>query len=185
MPWTNTESTRARGAVEARPGGIDDFELPRQTLGTRRCPDHVERSPTLRELERGRNGCGVRGNPSPDLLRRPFRDATQSLGVASRGECVIDRVPVLAAVGSELRRLHQSSVRARPPLLLLCIDSADGATLAAAAAAVAVGAPALNVCDDAAALGFDGVPRARDGRRLLDKAAGCNAPVVQEIEATI
>ena len=92
---------------------------------------------------------------------------------------------VLTAVGSELRRLHRSSARARPPLLLLCIDSADGATLAAAAAAVAVGAPALNVCDDAAALGFDGVPRARDGRRLLDRAAGCNAPVVQEIEATI
>ena len=92
---------------------------------------------------------------------------------------------VLTAVGSELRRLHRSSARARPPLLLLCIDSADGATLAAAAAAVAVGAPALNVCDDAAALGFDGVPRARDGRRLLDQAAGCNAPVVQEIEATI
>ena len=52
--------------------------------------------------------------------------------------------------GERARRLHRSSARAAatpPPLH----RQRDGATLAAAAAAVAVGAPALNVCDDAAA----------------------------------
>ena len=123
--------------------------------------------------------------PSAVELAAPLAVLPSTDDGAGDDDAVRQAASVLAAVGSELRRLHRSSARARPPLLLLCIDSADGATLAAAAAAVAVGAPALNVCDDAAALGFDGVPRARDGRRLLDRAAGCNAPVVQEIEATI
>ena len=55
--------------------------------------------PTLRALEHGRKGCGGRRKPSSDPLGRPARDATQSSGVTSRGECVRDRVPVLAAAG--------------------------------------------------------------------------------------
>ena len=58
-----------------------------------------ERFPTLRALEHGRKGCGGRRKPSSDPLGRPARDATQSSGVTSRGECVRNRVPVLAAAG--------------------------------------------------------------------------------------
>ena len=58
-----------------------------------------ERSPTLRELEHGGKGCGDRGQPFPDPLRRLVRDATQSWGVTSLGECVVDRLPILAAAG--------------------------------------------------------------------------------------
>ena len=58
-----------------------------------------ERSPTLRELEHDGKGCGGREQPFPDPLRRLVRDATQSWGVTSRGECVVDRLPILAAAG--------------------------------------------------------------------------------------
>ena len=58
-----------------------------------------ERFPMLRALEHGRKGCGGRRKPSSDPLGRPARDAAQSSGVTSRGECVRNRVPVLAAAG--------------------------------------------------------------------------------------
>ena len=58
-----------------------------------------ERFPMLRALEHGRKGCGGRRKPSSDPLGRPARDAAQSSGVISRGECVRNRVPVLAAAG--------------------------------------------------------------------------------------
>ena len=66
----------------------------------RGLPHYIdERSPTLRELEHGGKGCGDRGQPFPDPLRRLVRDATQSWGVTFRGECVVDRLPILAAAG--------------------------------------------------------------------------------------
>ena len=58
-----------------------------------------ERFPTLRALEHDGKGCGGRGQPLPDPLRRLVRDATQSWRVTSRGECVVDRLPILAAAG--------------------------------------------------------------------------------------
>ena len=53
----------------------------------------------LRALEHSRKGCGGRRKPPSDTSGRPARDATQSPGVTSRGECVRDRAPVLAAAG--------------------------------------------------------------------------------------
>jgi hypothetical protein len=77
-PWITTESSFGRGAVRARPGGIDDVELPRRTLGTRRCRGHDKRSPRLRRLEIEPEGVAGRHRVPFNPLNLPVRVATQS-----------------------------------------------------------------------------------------------------------
>ena len=85
--------------VSMRALAVDVFDVDGRAdqMGRPRYID--ERFPTLRALEHGRKGCGGRRKPSSDPLGRPARDAAQSSGVTSRGECVRNRVPVLAAAG--------------------------------------------------------------------------------------
>ena len=77
-PWITTESSFGRGAIRARPGGIDDVELPRRTLGTRRCRGHDKRSPRLRRLEIEPEGVAGLHRVPFNPLNLPVRVATQS-----------------------------------------------------------------------------------------------------------
>ena len=79
-PWITTESSFGRGAIRARPGGIDDVELPRRTLGTRRCRGHDKRSPRLRRLEIEPEGVAGLHRVPFNPLNLPVRVATQSSG---------------------------------------------------------------------------------------------------------
>ena len=85
--------------VSMRALAVDVFDVDGRAdqMGRPRYID--ERFPTLRALEHGQKGCGGRRKPSSDPLGRPARDAAQSSGGTSRGECVRNRVPVLAAAG--------------------------------------------------------------------------------------
>ena len=76
--------------VSMRALAVDVFDVDGRAdqMGRPRYID--ERFPTLRALEHGRKGCGGRRKPSSDPLGRPARDAAQSSGVTSRGECVRD-----------------------------------------------------------------------------------------------
>ena len=97
-------------------------------------------------------------------------------------DAVRQAASVLAAVGSELRRLRPDR-RARGRSSSSSVSTAQTARRSPPPPPRSPPARPRSTCVTTRRLGFDGVPR--DGRRLLDKAAGCNAPVVQEIEATI
>ena len=103
-PWITTESSFGRGAIRARPGGIDDVEPPRRTLGTRRCRGHDKRSPRLRRLEIEPEGVAGRHRVPFNPLNLPVRVAPQSS--RGRGFACASSMYLRSSKPPGLSRLH-------------------------------------------------------------------------------